>query len=176
MKKFLFFGILSLGLSEAVSANTSKTCEDVGVVTVKKQLVISTKIGPVFIGEPQDFCVMQEANTQSVILASTLLSQHPSLAATAYRVGPKPVLDGLGERADRAYCRMLGGTYRLGNVVAGGWVDVDNDSGQSGMCVFADGSMVSSWTLFYKRYDPTSKGRPDFEPHFQNKVIEHPLW
>lgn len=174
MKKFILF--LSPLFSFSVSAKSlDKTCEDIGAITVTKQLVIRTQHGTVPVGEPQDFCFLSENERQSLILASTLLSKNASLASTAYRIGPKPVFDTIGERADRAYCGMLGGAYRIGKAVSVGWIS-DEDSGMSGMCVFADGSMVSTWTLFYKRSNPASTERPDFEPHFQNPIIPVPLW
>lgn len=157
-------------------ANAAKTCEDIGAATVKQQIVVHTSYGTMNIGEPQEFCVLRIESRQSSILASSLLSKNSNMAATAYLTGPKPVFENLGERADRAYCRQLGATYRLGHIGSGGWVNVDNPDGQMGMCVFADGSMISTWTLFYKRNDPTGAGRPNFEPHFQNTPIPYPLW
>ncbi len=155
----------------------AKTCEDIGAKSVTKQIVINSAQGLVQVGEPAKFCLLSEDNRTSLISEKSLLSTTSNFAATAYRKGPTPILDTLGERCDKKYCRMLGGAYQLGNVVNGGWVDVDNNqSGQSTMCVFADGSMISTWTLFYKRMDPKSEQRPDFEPFFENPAIEQSLW
>lgn len=179
-KKSLFALSVSLFSCSAFAAKFSKTCEDVGMKTEVLQLEILTSFGAVKVGEEQEFCTLERDNMRSTILASSLLSEMPNLAATAYRNGPKPVLDkskNSDHRIDRTYCLSLGGAYRLGGRgLSGGWSSKDPTSGESGMCVFADGSMIATWTLAYKRHEPASTGRPDLEPFFQNNLIPGNLW
>src|SRR5688572_23161998 len=103
MKKFNFYTLLSLSFPLfGFASQETPTCEDIGATTMTKQVVMSIGGGTVTSGEPQKFCVLVKDQMQSVILASTLLSKNPSLAATAYRTGPKPETTG---RADRPYCK-----------------------------------------------------------------------
>jgi len=172
---FLFSISANASQQKLNTSLNSKTCEDIGGTTLKQQVMLNTPQGVIYFGEEQDVCTLVENQRVSSILASTLLSQNSSLASTAYRTAPAPEISGSKQRADLTYCEFLGGTHRIGNFVSVAWNTKDGQHSNS-MCVFADGSMISTWTLFYKRLDPESKQRPNFEPHFQNDVIPFKVW
>jgi putative hemolysin len=111
---------------------------------------------PTALGAPVRFCEFtggqgaDPADSRISVRLTTLASEEPSMAATAYLT--KPALPDGGGSANPAsvYCADLSGA-ELGGVLApdGGWVNSADKSDVVQMCVFPDLSIIDSWGLTY---------------------------
>ncbi|WP_133127928.1 hypothetical protein [Legionella nagasakiensis] len=101
-------------------------------------------------GQSKSFCNFYLDNAFVSIGLETFSSDKPSIAATYSKrlreVGADSSL-WKGESANPSHnvCKNLGGAT-IGFVTDGGFA---NHLGQSDICVFGDGSMVSGWSLIY---------------------------
>jgi putative hemolysin len=111
---------------------------------------------PTALGPAVQFCEftggegVDPADSRISVRLSTLASDQPSMAATAYFT--KPALPESGGSANPAsvYCADLGGA-ELGGQLApdGGWVNSNDAKDIAELCVFPDLSIIDSWGLAY---------------------------
>lgn len=103
------------------------------------------------IGFTKSFCHFTLKNASVLIGLETFASDFPNIAATYMKnlkeITPdSPLWNGNSSNKALNLCKNLGGA-EIGFVAGGGgFVDA---LGESDVCVFGDGSMVSSWSLYY---------------------------
>jgi putative hemolysin len=124
-------------------------CQQVGGLVEEMAMVYSTAQG-IFYGIERSFCIFNVDSGSIVIGLSTFSSEKPSIAATYIKVLPAITENSTlwkGSYANPAWnvCKNLGGA-ESGFAVPSSYTD---DLGQSDICVFGDGSMVSAWSLIY---------------------------
>lgn len=101
-------------------------------------------------GFTQVFCNFRAGSGHVSVGLRTFASPTPNIAATYMQVLPEIKPDSQlwkGEYMNPSanVCKNLGGSS-IGFVATGGFA---NNLGQSDICVFGDGSMVSAWSLIY---------------------------
>lgn len=100
------------------------------------------------------FCQFTSASDGSRIhiLAATLYTTEPSLAALAYYAAP-PVGSCNGNPAS-CYCSYLGGSDLFGgiNAAGGGWYNKKSIDQTLEACIFPDMSTIDSWGLAYHSF------------------------
>ena len=100
----------------------------------------------------QNFCEFVNPKDHSTIhiLADTLYTMKPSLAALAYYLKPPMNPPGPGNPASY-YCSQLGGSDLFGgvNAAGGAWVGQDPPYDRLEACIFPDMSSIDSWGLTY---------------------------
>lgn len=101
-------------------------------------------------GMTKYFCNFYLEHAFIAIGLSTFASESPSIAATYMkRLGEisddSPLWKGDSPNPSQNVCKNLGGAS-IGFLMSGGFA---NEKGQSDICVFGDGSMVSGWSLIY---------------------------
>lgn len=154
MRKFkwsgLFLAYSTFGFCNIAYANQYKAhCENAGGQVEKMQAQFTTSTGEQ-LGLKKKFCTFRGDNYFASIGLKTFASKNPNLAAT-YIQKLKPLrqgsslFEGTHPNPSTNVCQNLGGTT-ITHVTSGGFA---NDLGQSDICVFGDGSMVSGWTLIY---------------------------
>lgn len=84
------------------------------------------------------------------VLLQTLVTEKPTLAASAYYAKVAPGQGGGGNPASY-YCTQLGGSDSFGGVTAagGGWVGKHSVDTVLEACIFPDMSSIDSWGLTY---------------------------
>ena len=132
-------------------------CAEHGGTVVDRYPASSVSSGsPIALGDPVRFCEFTGGETADPpdsrisVRLTTLASNQPSIAATAYVT--KPVMPESGGSANPAsvYCAALGGAEIGGELAPdGGWVNLEDASDNVQMCVFPDLSIVDSWGLAY---------------------------
>jgi putative hemolysin len=116
-------------------------------------------------GKP--FCEFTAEDGSSISVPLDVLAANgPTLAVIAYTYPPEFVLTGSTANPSYLYCDQLGGTINFGNTSAlgSGWVREDDPADFRTYCVFADGSMIDSFGVFYKS-NSTIRGA-DLTPMF----------
>jgi putative hemolysin len=143
-----------------------------GVLVMRTAAQFPDADPPAALGEPAPFCEFtgaagaDEGSTISV-LAETLATGNPTLAAMAYLEGkPMPAIDPAGPSGTPGasvaipnpasiYCQQAGGAE-------GAWVAMDMSADSPfrtiTMCVFPDRSAIDSWGLAYHAMDGTIRG------------------
>lgn len=106
--------------------------------------------GTTVIGQSKSFCNFYLPDAFVSIGLETFSSPHPSIAATLMKSlkeidANSPLMKGDHPNPSHNVCKNLGGAT-IGFVADGGFA---NHLGQSDICVFGDGSMVSGWSLMY---------------------------
>jgi hypothetical protein len=109
-------------------------------------------------GNPKDWvpyggrihaCTYTAPDTSEITLwESTLQSPVATMAALAY-YAEVPPQGGGGGNPSLGYCVQLGGAWQIGNGLDGGGWAIGRGERIYSMCVFADGSAIDSWGLFY---------------------------
>lgn len=158
MKRKLMFcsmPVLLTGMvfSQGVRADIveeSQYCEDKGGLVEMMPAEYQTAHG-VRTGMAQPFCTFQINGGFIAIGLSSFASKKPSIAASFIQtLAPiakdSPLWRGKYANPGTNVCKNLGGANIGFNVPSGGF---KNKLGQSDICVFGDGSMVSSWSLIY---------------------------
>jgi putative hemolysin len=102
-------------------------------------------------GWTQLFCTFERDNGFIVIGLETFASSHPNIAATYMKKLPEideksSLFQGGAHNPSYNVCQNLGGTAI--NYKQNGTFRAD-DGGDSDICVFGDGSMISAWSLIY---------------------------
>jgi len=94
-------------------------------------------------------CTYTAPDTSQITLwETTLQSPVATMAALAY-YAEVPPQGGGGGNPSLGYCVQLGGAWQIGNGLdGGGWATGRGERVYS-MCVFADGSAIDAWGLFY---------------------------
>ena len=130
---------------------------------------------PVVLGPAIGFCEFTSGEgadppeSSISIRLTTLASDQPSMAATAYLTKPEMAESSGSANPASVYCADLGGA-EIGGVLApsGGWVNAtDATDALDGLCVFPDLSIIDSWGLAYHTMG-TIRGA-DLEPLFRWK-------
>src|SRR3954464_15798852 len=111
---------------------------------------------PVAMGPAVRFCEFSggegadPADSHISVLLTTLASDQPSMAATAYLTKPEMAESGGSANPASVYCADLGGAEMGGQLAPdGGWVSGAETTDVVQMCVFPDLSIVDSWGLAY---------------------------
>ena len=147
--------VLSSTMAFETNADTPLTdeasnyCTQAGGAVEAMPAMFSTASGGVT-GLTHHFCTFHIDNGFIVIGLETFSSTSPSIAATYMKMLPEitkasTLLKGKYSNPSFNACLNLGGTT-LGFVSGGGFT---NALGESDVCVFGDGSMVSAWSLIY---------------------------
>jgi len=121
-------------------------------------------------GQSKPFCTFLVNDGFVVIGLETFTSNKPSIAATFIKKLNDIADDSLLWRGNYSnpshnVCKNLGGSS-IGFVASGGFTD---RLGESDICVFGDGSMVSAWSLIYM-----ANHRQGYDD-IKNKVKAQPL-
>ncbi len=149
-KSMLSIGlVMSLASYAQAQSDEADYCQQAGGEVEIMPAQFSTSSG-LITGNSRHFCRFNIDNGLLIIGLETFASKQPSIAAT--------LIKRLGDIADDAalwkgnatnpsynVCKNLGGAA-IGFVTSGSFVDTQ---GQSDICVFGDGSMVSAWSLIY---------------------------
>jgi hypothetical protein len=97
------------------------------------------------------FCFINNGVNTAMIDLQTLTSTRPSIAATYLLRGID--IKNIPKKDIWQVCQSLKGTS-IGFYASGGWT---NSLGQDEICVFPDGSKISTWALYY-----ISNGNPEY--------------
>ena len=127
----------------------SAYCVKSGGVVEKMPAEFSTYAGRIT-GQTRMFCEFNVDNGFIAIGLETFASSIPSIAATYIKKLDKissesRLWKGASSNPAHNVCKNLGGS-EIGFVSNGGFT---NSLGESDICVFGDGSMVSGWSLIY---------------------------
>ena len=174
-KKKLSVFILSVTFMGATHVHANKGadyetyCIDAGGIVEQMPAEISTGSGVVR-GQSKPFCNFNLDNAFISIGLETFASDKPSIAATYIKsldeISNGSLLwKGASSNPSSNVCKNLGGAT-IGFVAGGGFA---NRLGQSDICVFGDGSMVSGWSLIYMA------ARREGYNDIKNKVKANPL-
>lgn len=137
------------GIEAASEMSDFDYCVKSGGVVENMPAEFSTPSGFVR-GQKKLFCNFEVNHGFIVIGLETFASETPSIAATYLKtLGPlgddSSLWEGAYTNPSQNVCKNLGGAA-IGFVSDGGFA---NHLGQSDVCVFGDGSMVSAWSLIY---------------------------
>lgn len=154
-KKRLVELLLSTTLMSAATvfadqvADYKAYCLEAGGAVEKMTAEISTGSGTVR-GQSKMFCNFAPDNGFLSIGLETFSADEPSIAATYIKnlgeiTDGSPLLKGSYSNPSANVCKNIGGAM-IGFVASGGFA---NQLGQSDICIFGDGSMVSAWSLVY---------------------------
>lgn len=148
-----WFGVL-ISLCAPLYADDSESfwaedCQKAGGEVVEMAATFDTSSGRVT-GYQSSFCQFYADGGIVVIGLETFSSYKPSIAATFIKElgeisDSSSLWTGTEKNPSHNVCRNLNGTM-IGFVSSGGF---SNARGQSDICVFGDGSMVSAWSLIY---------------------------
>ncbi|MDP3562151.1 MAG: hypothetical protein Q8R83_08250 [Legionellaceae bacterium] len=124
-------------------------CSQSGGTVEKMAVEYNTSSGFVT-GNSRQFCLFTADNGLIVIGLESFAANTPSIAATYMKKLPEIADDsglfkGVYSNPSFNVCKNLGGAM-VGFVLGGDFTD---SHGQSDICVFGDGSMVSAWSLIY---------------------------
>lgn len=127
----------------------SAYCTGAGGTVEEMPAEFNTSTGRM-IGQTKLFCTFSVDNGFIAIGLETFSSEKPSIAATYIKtlgeIGPESALwKASASNPSHNVCKNLGGA-EISFVSTGGFT---NPLGESDICVFGDGSMVSSWSLIY---------------------------
>ena len=129
---------------------------------------------PVAMGPTVRFCEFtggegaEPPNSRISVRLTTLASDQPSMAATAFFTKPELAENGGSANPASVYCAALGGVEMGGQLAPdGGWVNGADATDVVQMCVFPDLSIIDSWGLAYHTMG-TIRGA-DLEPLFRWK-------
>lgn len=134
-------------------ANTAEEqaqyCSNAGGVVETMTAEFSTPTGYVQ-GQSKIFCNFSVDNGFISIGLETFSADEPSIAATFMKkMRPikdnSPLWEGKFTNPSHNVCKNIGGAG-IGFITSGGFT---NPLGQTDICVFGDGSMVSGWSLIY---------------------------
>jgi hypothetical protein len=141
--------IVSSSIFADVVEDESYYCSSLGGTVEEMAVNFSTISGRV-VGPSRLFCIFTPDNGTIAIGLETFASDRPSIAATYIKtlaeITPdSPLFTGTYSNPSHNVCKNLGGAM-VGFLMSGGFTDV---KGESDICVFGDGSMVSAWSLIY---------------------------
>jgi len=162
LKNILFFTLIICGnLSHA----KTHLCHQLGGEVKTLQANFATNQGQIN-GFKKQFCVLHIDNGILSIGLKTLESKKPNLAASLVKtLAPldenSTLLNGPYSNPSHNACKNLGGSF-IGMLTFGSFSD---EMGDSDICVFGDGSMISAWSLIYiangrQGYDIVKKNIP----------------
>lgn len=144
-------------------------CTESGGVVEEMPVEINTSAGLVH-GQSKMFCNFHFTNSFVAIGLETFSAAEPSIAATFIKkmediTEASALWRGMYSNPSHNVCKNIGGAT-IGFVASGGF---SNSLGQTDICVFGDGSMVSGWSLIY-----LANHREGYD-EIRNKVKAEPL-
>jgi putative hemolysin len=153
--------VVSAMLAPPVSAQEDQAAADWctshgGTVVERFPASMASSDKPVTLGPAVRFCEFtggqgaDPADSRISVRLSTIASEQPSMAATAYFTKPAMPESGGSANPASVYCADLGGA-ELGGQLApdGGWVNGSDSTDVAEMCVFPDLSIIDAWGLAY---------------------------
>jgi hypothetical protein len=146
----MFRSITSLfGILISYSAYTENICQKIGGKTEKMQVNYTTSQG-LLKGLTKKFCSFDIDNGYATIGLQSMNSKKTNIAASYVLNLPpipedSPLWNGDNSNPSHNVCKNLGGSYV--SMVGNG--SFSSELGDSDICVFGDGSMISAWTLIY---------------------------
>lgn len=166
----LFVTVSAYADDDIVGHHYSRDCRNDGGVPIEMRLVIDGGGAFTLSGDSHKMCLFSDSTGSRLeyISSSTLSSSNPSLAATAYRDAPVINIPANAPRYDVYYCQHLGGTVTIGEGLSGGFAE-NADASETSVCVFPDGSMIDTWSLYYKRM--SNNPAVDLTPYFRSSVL-----
>lgn len=166
---FLTSSLISTPILAKFKENMHLYCTKSGGVVENLTVRFSTPQGEV-IGNSRKFCTFYIDKGVLQIGLETFASKNSSIAANYIKTLPEITEDstlfqGSYTNPSHNFCKNLGGTM-VSFVLTGSF---SNTLGQSDICVFGDGSMVSGWSLIYM-----ANHREGYDA-IKNKVKAKPL-
>lgn len=160
----LLLPFAAAGQDAELTEDAAAYCEAQGGTLVTRYPAMNTNSPTQIVrfANPRVFCEfrdIEEAGLASLPI-ETLYAEEPTIAAIAYFAAPPFQNTGpVGANPSYFYCEQLYGTIQFGDasVSGSGWVNEEDPEDYITPCVFADGSMMDSFTLFYKS-DGTIRG------------------
>jgi putative hemolysin len=159
---------------EGDSATAQWCASHQGTVVDRYPASNASSDAPVGMGPTVRFCEFsggegaEPPDSRISVRLTTLASDQPSMAATAYLTKPEMAESGGSANPASVYCADLGGVEMGGQLAPdGGWVNGVDASDVVQMCVFPDLSIIDSWGLAYHAMG-TIRGA-DLEPLFRWK-------
>lgn len=145
-KKILF---LSLMLLSFLGQAKTHLCHQLGGEIKILEARFATHQG-IMVGFKRHFCELRIDNGILNIGLTTLESKKPNLAASLVKTlqtidDNSPLFAGPYSNPSHNVCKNLGGSF-IQMLAYGSFSD---NSGDYDICVFGDGSMISSWSLIY---------------------------
>lgn len=156
--------------AEPLHDNMQEYCSSTGGVVKNLTIELATTHGFAK-GLTKKFCTFKVNEGGYVVIGlETYASSTSNIAATwIKRLGEiqddSPLFKGDAVNPSANVCRNIAGTT-VGFIANGGFAD---DIGQSDICVFGDGSMVSAWSLIYM-----ANGREGYDT-IKNQVKSEPF-
>jgi putative hemolysin len=147
-----------------VMSDAAAYCEEQGGTLVTRYPASSTNNPDTIVrfAGSVDFCEWNDVEEAGIasLPVDVLYADLPTLAAMFY-LNPPTFEPGRNPSANPSYlyCDQLGGAINFGavNASGSGWVNETDTGDVISVCVFADGSMIESFTVFYKS-DGTVRG------------------
>lgn len=145
----VLLGTLITSTSALASLEEEEYCQNSGGMVIEMPVIYSTSAGKIT-GLSHSFCNFHQNGGIIDIGLATFASPTPSIAATHIKTLPEitsnsKLFSGPYTNPSHNVCKNLGGAM-VGYVANGSFT---SSKGQSDICVFGDGSMVSGWTLIY---------------------------
>lgn len=140
----------TLSVAQAAKLNSAEYCINQGG-KVETMVAEYGSGDDVQYGFNKKFCTFEIDGGFIAVGLETFSSKKSNIAATYItQLKPlkkySPLWDGKYSNPSLNVCKNLGGAEIAFNAVSGGFT---NNLGQSDICVFGDGSMVSAWSLIY---------------------------
>jgi len=148
-KKAFVMSLMLLCATQLHAQHYQQYCLQAGGQVEKMPAIFDTDMGEVK-GNSKTFCTFAVDDGFLAIGLETFASSKPSIAATYGKmlneVGEASLLwQGDYSNPSHNVCKNIGGST-IGFVLDGGF---SNSFGETDICVFGDGSMISAWTLIY---------------------------
>ena len=145
----VLLSILLISTNAHASLEQEEYCQNSGGTVVEMPVIYSTSMGRIT-GLSQQFCNFHQNGGIIDIGLATFASPIASIAATLIKTLPEITSDstlfnGPYTNPSHNVCKNLGGSM-VGYTTNGNYT---SPKGESDICVFGDGSMVSGWTLIY---------------------------
>lgn len=145
----LLLTILSTSILAGEDNYAEQYCSNSGGMVEEMTVYFSTSLGRIS-GPSRLFCIFTPDHGTIAIGLETFSSNIPSIAATYIKTLPEItsnslLFNGTYSNPSHNVCKNLGGSM-VGFLMSGGFTDT---KGESDICVFGDGSMVSAWSLIY---------------------------
>ncbi|WP_419419690.1 hypothetical protein ACNVED_14490 [Legionella sp. D16C41] len=152
-KRLILLSLLFVNLSYADDPNKQAFedyCYQAGGQVEQMPAQFSTKTG-LTEGFKKDFCTFKIDGGFIAVGLETFASPELNIAATLIKKLPpipsnSPLFKGNYDNPSLNFCKNIGGASIVFLVPNGGF---SNALGQTDICVFGDGSMISSWSLIY---------------------------
>lgn len=154
MSRFIIFSLLLTAFSSSALATNDELanyCKKNHGVVENMTVSVVAATGARVSGFTKPFCNFEIDNGLVSLGLITFSSKKPNIAASLITQLPpigesSPLFEGPYSNPSFNVCKNLGGSQMGFTAVAGNFSD---PKGESDICVFGDGSMVSAWSLIY---------------------------